>query len=57
MTEAATATVRKSAPHYGAAELKTFYQKYWMIGFGLAVAIHFVLDGLPRPSLLESFSW
>jgi len=45
MTEAATATVRKSAPHYGAAELKTFYQKYWMIGFGLAVAIHFVLIG------------
>lgn len=45
MTEAATATVRKSAQQYGAAELKKFYQKYWAIGFGLAVAIHFVLIG------------
>ncbi|HTY01349.1 MAG TPA: TonB family protein [Bacteroidota bacterium] len=45
MTDVATATVRKSAPQYGAAELKTFYQKYWSIGFGIAVAIHFVLIG------------
>lgn len=45
MTDAATATARKPALHYGAAELKSFYQKYWTIGFGLAVAIHFVLIG------------
>jgi periplasmic protein TonB len=30
---------------YGAVELKATYQKYWMIAFGIAVGIHFVILG------------
>jgi periplasmic protein TonB len=30
---------------YGAIELKSMYQKYWMIAFGIAVALHFLILG------------
>jgi protein TonB len=30
---------------YGAIELKRMYQKYWMIAFGIAVAVHFLILG------------
>ncbi|MDH3251972.1 MAG: TonB family protein [Ignavibacteria bacterium] len=30
---------------YGAIELKKMYQKYWMIAFGIAVAVHFLILG------------
>src|SRR5262245_42727560 len=30
---------------YGAAELKSSYQKYWMVGFSIAVGIHFMIVG------------
>jgi len=30
---------------YGAVELKKVYQKYWMIAFGIAVGIHFIIIG------------
>ena len=45
MPEAATATAPKGSGGYGALELKKVYQRYWAIGFGIAVAIHFVLIG------------
>ena len=45
MAQAATAAAQKGAAHYGAGELKTVYQRYWTIGFGIAVAIHFLLIG------------
>ena len=40
MAQAATATAPKGAGHYGAGELKTVYQRYWTIGFGIAVVVH-----------------
>jgi protein TonB len=30
---------------YGAVELKAVYQKYWMMGFGVAVALHLLIVG------------
>ncbi len=45
MPEAVTATAQKGGGGYGALELKKVYQRYWSIGFGIAVAIHFLLIG------------
>jgi len=44
MPAVAAAATYKGA-QYGAVELKTNYQKYWLIGFGIAVAIHFSIVG------------
>jgi periplasmic protein TonB len=44
MPAVAAAATYKSA-QYGAVELKSVYQKYWLIGFAIAVAIHFGLFG------------
>ncbi len=44
MPAVAAAATYKGA-QYGAVELKNVYQKYWMIGFGIAVAIHFLIVG------------
>ncbi len=44
MPAVAAAATYKSA-QYGAVELKKVYQKYWLIGFAIAVAIHFTLIG------------
>ncbi len=44
----ATATVANNAyrgAQYGGVELKKLYQRYWMTGFVIAVAIHLVLIG------------
>lgn len=42
---AATGMVAAHGAKYGAIELKTNYQKYWMIGFGIAVIIHGLVLG------------
>jgi periplasmic protein TonB len=44
MAQVAVAGAYKGA-QYGAAELKTVYQKYWLIAFGIAVAIHLLMIG------------
>jgi protein TonB len=44
MPAVAAAATYKGA-QYGAVELKQVYQKYWLIGFGIAVAIHFAIVG------------
>jgi protein TonB len=44
MAAVAAAATYKGA-EYGAVELKRVYQKYWSIGFGIAVAIHFSVFG------------
>jgi len=44
MPAVAAAATYKGA-QYGAVELKKVYQKYWLIGFAIAVAIHFSLFG------------
>jgi len=44
MPAVAAAATYKGA-QYGAVELKKNYQKYWLIGFGIAVAIHFSIVG------------
>lgn len=44
MPAVAAAATYKGA-QYGAVELKKVYQKYWLIGFAIAVAIHFILIG------------
>lgn len=41
-TSVATALHGKT---YGAVELKAAYQKYWMIAFGIAVGVHFLILG------------
>jgi len=43
MTTAAVAAPAKG--QYGSSELKRNYQRYWMIGFGIALAIHLGLIG------------
>ena len=43
MTTAAVAATAKG--QYGSSELKRNYQRYWMIGFGIALAIHLGLIG------------
>lgn len=45
MAQAAVAVAQKGSGLYGSFELKQVYQKYWAIGFGIAVAIHFTLIG------------
>jgi protein TonB len=42
---AAAAAAPPERPLYGAVELKRSYQRYWSIGFGLAVAIYMSLIG------------
>jgi protein TonB len=44
MAQVAVAGAYKGA-QYGAAELKALYQKYWLSGLGIAVAIHLVIVG------------
>ncbi len=44
MPAVAAAAAYKGA-QYGAVELKKVYQKYWLIGFAIAVAIHFAIVG------------
>lgn len=44
MAAVAAAATYKGA-EYGAVELKKVYQKYWLIGFGIAIAIHFSIVG------------
>ncbi|MEW6511588.1 MAG: TonB family protein [Bacteroidota bacterium] len=42
---AALATGGYKGAHYGAIELKSVYQRYWTIGLGIAIAIHFAIVG------------
>ncbi len=44
MAQVAVAGAYKGA-QYGAVELKALYQKYWLSGLGIAVAIHLVIVG------------
>jgi len=44
MAQVAVAGAYKGA-QYGAVELKSLYQKYWVIAFGIAVAIHLTIVG------------
>lgn len=44
MAHVAVAGAYKGA-QYGAVELKALYQKYWLSGLGIAVAIHLVIVG------------
>ena len=39
------ATVTAPSAQYGGVELKANYQKYWSIGFAIALAIHMSLIG------------
>jgi len=44
----ATAAVAAKTSHgvsYGGIELKALYQRYWITGFGIAVAVHFLILG------------
>ena len=41
----AAASAQTFGSQYGAIELKSVYQKYWMIGFAIAFGIHFLILG------------
>ena len=43
MAEAVPMASQRGSLRYGAYELKQNYQKYWAIGFGIAVGIHMLL--------------
>jgi len=40
-----TAVAASAKPRYGSSELKSNYQRYWTIGFGIALAIHMGIIG------------
>lgn len=42
---ASTVAAAVKGTQYGAVELKRVYQKYWLMGLGIAVAIHLVIVG------------
>lgn len=42
---AVAAAATYQGAQYGAVELKKVYQKYWLIGLGIAIAVHFALLG------------